>query len=449
MIDMKKSTLIRRAVSILIALAMSFACIPAFTGSLDVNAAAPYWKNYKVKSEAYTSNTITWKKLTKKQRKKISGIAVFQGTDRNDLKCIKRIRKTRTSYKTSNVKAGTKYCYQLKTYKIRKVKQKQYYNKKTKKWQTKKIKNARKRTVKVTRYKYANKSSVKWVTTKRKPTATGPTFPKPAKVTGFRAAVVTSFSTDITWNKLSGITGYQVYLDGSPKCSIGSGENVLRINRLTYDTAYQIKIRAYRIYNSSTVYGDFSAITIRTTKKGSPPRFYGERIYPTTLDYRNIPEDPGYVQIGDGTFVHRNINKRLLTITNAWMADNLPADATDAEKVNMALKCMNELIDTPQSTAIMGSNPSNYSCGIEASYFDTCCKSAGIISATRNCTFDECYGIPFIPTHFNNFVWVDGTGYIINANYGRGYGPVLALMDYDWNEWHAVPTNTKFNCRYY
>lgn len=75
---MKKSTLIRRAVSILIALAMSFACIPAFTGSLDVNAAAPYWKNYKVKSEAYTSNTITWKNSRKNSERKFQALPYFK-----------------------------------------------------------------------------------------------------------------------------------------------------------------------------------------------------------------------------------------------------------------------------------------------------------------------------------------------------------------------------------
>ena len=449
---MKNKKLIKRAFSVFLAVAVSFACIPAFAGSLEADAASPYWKNVHVKSCLCTSNTITWKKLTKKQRKKISGIAVFQGTDQGSLKCIKRVRKTRTSCEDKNVRPGTKYCYQLRTYKIKKVKQKQYYNKKTGKWQTKKLRNAKKRTVKVTRYKYAHRSPLKWVTTKqaKNTPAAGTGLPK---VTGLRAAVVTSNSIAITWNKVTGkATAYQVFLNGSQYCLIGAGANVLHFERLSCDTTYQIKVRVYLNDTRSESYGPFTAITVKTNKKNTPPSYYGERIYPTDLDYQNIPVNPGSVQIGDGTFVTRSINPRLLPVVEAWMAENLPADATDAEKVNLCEKAFNELIYTPESIAAVGDPADwegNSECIRTAIYFDTCCKAAGIISATRNCTYDDDYGVPFLRTHYNNFVWVDGKGYVTDVHVGTRSSPVLCLIDYDWQNWHIVPTNTKFDCRYY
>ena len=134
------------------------------------------------------------------------------------------------------------------------------------------------------------------------------------------------------------------------------------------------------------------------------------------------------------------------------MAKNLPSDATDAERVNLAKKAFHELLYTPESIAAIG-NPDdwegNSECAWYATYFDTCCKSAGIISATRLCKYDEDYGVPFYRNHLNNFVWVNGTGYIVNMNRGTSSSPVLGLMNYDWENWHAVPTTTKINCRYY
>ena len=158
------------------------------------------------------------------------------------------------------------------------------------------------------------------------------------------------------------------------------------------------------------------------------------------------------MQIGDGTHISKNIDSRLSVLTDAWMAENLPSDATDAERVNLAKKCMYELIYTPESIAIVG-NPDkwdgNSECVRLATYFDTCCKSADVISATRNCKYDQDYGVGWYRNHVNNFVWIDGTGYILNMTESGNVTSRLSVMNYDWNEWHVVLSGTSFTCRYY
>lgn len=548
---------IKNTLSILVAFAILFSGIPILTGSAEVDAATPYWKGYAVKSSSYTNNTISWKGLTAKQKKKISGIAIFQGTNTKNLKCVKRIGKGNKAYKNANVRPGVRYCYQLRTYTVKKVKQKQYYNKKTRKWQTKKIKKAKTRRVNVPKYVYSNKSSVKWVTTARKPVPNSPS--KPPAVTGLKASNVTKNTIDISWNKANGaFTGYEVYKGNARYCSIGSGGNSVRINNLSKGTKYTLKVRTYKTVSGSTSYGDFAS-TSATTESDSTPvvvnvtpdtvtglkatsvtsnscdvswnkltknvtgyevrvndNYYREvgsgtnalpisnltksttykikvRAYykPTattqnyggsaeitvtteetgsdsgndnpgtnpgndnpgesteaTFNYKDIPFSPKKITLKNGIVLSRHYNPDLVKLTDAWMKENLPEDATDAEKVNMCLKCMQELHNTPESLEIIDGWWYDNNCTTRASYFNTCAYSAGLVSSLRDCVDDETYGAPFIETHVNNFVWIDGKGYIIDAH---GQAPIstLTVINYDWQNLHIITTNKRFDCRYF
>ena len=99
---------------------------------------------------------LKWKKIKKPQ----NGYAVFRNG-----KVIARLGTKKITYTDKKLKAGKKYVYQIKTYK--KYKKTQWYNKKTKKWQTKQpAKRYRGKKRRITAYKYVNASNKKVVKTK-------------------------------------------------------------------------------------------------------------------------------------------------------------------------------------------------------------------------------------------------------------------------------------------
>jgi len=114
-----------------------------------------YWKNQKAKVSD-ESVKLTWGKLTKKQRSNISGIAVFRNGE-----VVKRLKKTATSYKDTDIDSeyDIYFTYHLATYKKTAKKVKMYWNEKTGKWQSKKIKNAKTKKVKKTVYKYSHEGT--------------------------------------------------------------------------------------------------------------------------------------------------------------------------------------------------------------------------------------------------------------------------------------------------
>ena len=556
-----------KLIAIIAAFAVAFTTIPIFDGGMDAYAASKKTTAKKVTVRVvdtnYTTATIKWNKVKSPN----SGYAVFR-----DGKVINHFGKKTTSFTDKGLKSGTRHTYQICTYKV--TKKKMYFNKKTKKWQSKKPKKKyRGGTKTVKKYSYKKKSNKVVASLPKRPAPTQPSQPsqpsqpaKPGDVTGLKATDATTNSIAISWNKTSGtFTGYEVYKNNDRYCSVGSGNNSVTIRNLSSGTKYTIKVRTYS--GSSNTYGNFASISVTTKSDATTPtvdpnttpeavtglkassvtynsaniswnklsknvtgyevrvndRYYREvgsntnaltvnnlsskttyklkvRAYyspnattnnygtpaeitvtteqegtsggddpgdnpgtdnpgtdnpgtntGSTFDYHNIPINPTEMEIGDGTYISKCINSQLLTLTNAWMAENLPSDATDAEKVNLCKKCICELNHTPEAIAIMG-NPDewdgNSECIRWAIYFDTCAKSAGLISATRSCQFDSNYGVGWYSYHRNNFVWVDGTGYIIDYH-GNAAKSTLSLINYDWQNWHIITTNTKFNCRYY
>lgn len=64
-----------------------------------------------------TAVTISWKKLNKKQLKKVKGIAIYRNGS-----FIRNVGKKTGSYTDTGLKAGTSYSYSVKTYKKTKKK---------------------------------------------------------------------------------------------------------------------------------------------------------------------------------------------------------------------------------------------------------------------------------------------------------------------------------------
>ena len=149
----------KKTISILAIFALIMTSLP-FIGGYEADAASSYIKALKVTATGSTTTKLTWTKLSTSQQKKVTGIIVYR-----DGKAIKKLGKSVNTYKDSKLKARTKYTYQVCTYK--RIKRTQWYNKKTKKWQTKKpAKKERGRSRTVTVTKYANRSPKKTVTTK-------------------------------------------------------------------------------------------------------------------------------------------------------------------------------------------------------------------------------------------------------------------------------------------
>lgn len=121
----------KKLLSILIMVAMITTTFGIITAP-EVSAASGLPKVSSLKASAkQTSVTLSWTKLSKKQLKKVSGISIYRNG-----KLITNISKKSKSYANTGLKAGTSYSYTVKTYK--KTKKKEWFNKKTQKWQKKK-----------------------------------------------------------------------------------------------------------------------------------------------------------------------------------------------------------------------------------------------------------------------------------------------------------------------
>ena len=120
--------IIKRTLAITLAFAVAFTFIPALTGELDAHAASKPAKVTKLNlAWKGQTSTLTWSKV----KKNLNGYTVFRnGT------AIASVGKGTLTFKDSNLETGTTYSYYVKAFKN--TKQKQWFNKKTGKWQKKK-----------------------------------------------------------------------------------------------------------------------------------------------------------------------------------------------------------------------------------------------------------------------------------------------------------------------
>ena len=106
-----------------------------------------------------------------------------------------------------------------------------------------------------------------YVTVKTKSTVT-----KPAAVTGLK--ITTSGKSNylkITWNAVSGASGYQVYRSTTGKsgsysriATVGSGTLSYANSGLSSSTPYYYAVRAYKNTSSGTLYGEFTSVNLST-----------------------------------------------------------------------------------------------------------------------------------------------------------------------------------------
>ena len=186
-----------------------------FDISVDFNI--PTVSNVKAVSNGYNSNKITWPKLND-----VDGYEIYTV---NDNIFDYKGRTTSTSYVDKGLKIGKTYNYIVQAYKI------------------------------IGGEKVYGEFS--------KPASSSPKLAK----TTVKVSSASYNSNKVTWNKVSGASGYEVYRSNSKSGkyskvkTITSGSTLNYTNTgLTTGTTYYYKVRAYRTVNGKKVYSSYSSI---------------------------------------------------------------------------------------------------------------------------------------------------------------------------------------------
>lgn len=170
-----------------------------------------------------TTNTITlkWKKVSG-----ANGYEVYK-YNTSTKKYSKITSTTKLTYKASNLKAGTNYVYALKAYKT--VKKKKYYS------------------------SYSSKLTATTL---------------PSKPTGFKATP-TYNSVSLSWSKVTGATGYNVYsYNSSTKkyTKLASTTKLsYKVSSLKENTSYKYAVMAYKTLNKKNYNSAYSSVITAKT----------------------------------------------------------------------------------------------------------------------------------------------------------------------------------------
>ncbi len=97
------------------------------------------------------------------------------------------------------------------------------------------------------------------------------TITVPKKVTKLKAKSVKKNSIKISWKKISGVTGYKVYVYNSSKKKYeyyGKTKSTsMTIKKLKAGKKYKIKVRAYKSFSGKQYLGSYSSVLSKSTKR--------------------------------------------------------------------------------------------------------------------------------------------------------------------------------------
>lgn len=96
--------------------------------------------------------------------------------------------------------------------------------------------------------------------------------PVPAKPTSVSVAKASKTKVKVSWNKVTGATGYRIYRSKSKTSGFSSIKTLTSGSKLTYtkktsrNVKYYYKVRAYTTVNGKRVWGTYSAVKAKTLK---------------------------------------------------------------------------------------------------------------------------------------------------------------------------------------
>ena len=255
--------------AIIIAFCVAFSGLPFLAGNLEANALAKKKKlpkniTLQVAASGQTQAVLRWNKIKSPSK----GYAVFR-----DGEPVKHFNTKKITFTDNELKAGTSYTYQIKTYTKKTVKM--WFNKKTEKWQKKKpAKKYRGKSKKQAVYTYKKKSNAVTIHTASAPAPSdtgdngdgaSEALPAPTNV----KCVVDNEAKKmtVTWNAVSGATGYYVYKDFSGKSQrkYTDKKGIVDID-VTEGVTYTYYVRAI---NGDTTSAISSKVTGQLTSQGS------------------------------------------------------------------------------------------------------------------------------------------------------------------------------------
>jgi len=140
------------------------------------------------------------------------------------------------------------------------------------------------------------------------PTATPTAVPTPGKPMNLQTKLLSSTKVNVSWNAVSGATGYEVFRSTSKDGTYSKTGAVTATNRdcpgLTAWTTYYFKVRAYTSVGGKKLYGDFSnAVSVMPI--GNAPRSVQAQVVSATKIKLTWMEQPG----ATGYEVYRSTSK--------------------------------------------------------------------------------------------------------------------------------------------
>lgn len=216
----------------------------------------------KAVSASYNSIKVSWTKTAG-----ASGYVVYYSTSKNSgYKTLKTV--TGTSYTHTGLTAGKTYYYKIRAYKT--VSGKKVYG------------------------GYSTVVSAKAV---------------PATVSAKRSTV-TYNSVKLTWSKISGSSGYEIYRSGSKNGTYSKIKTITSGSSLSYTNTglatgkvYYYKVRAYRTVGGKKIYGSFSAIVNAQPKLNTPA------LKRSTVTYNSVKMTWNKISGANGYDIYRSTSK--------------------------------------------------------------------------------------------------------------------------------------------
>ena len=86
------------------------------------------------------------------------------------------------------------------------------------------------------------------------------------KVTNLKTTSRTNSSITLSWKKISGVSGYEIYRSTSKNknykkiATINNSKNTFKDSSLSKNKTYYYKVRAYKTSNGKKVYGSYSSV---------------------------------------------------------------------------------------------------------------------------------------------------------------------------------------------